>query len=100
MNVVHRRNPDLEELARIREIVGGRQLPEFINGFDVQLGDFGGSPAVWITLRLAGNEDVEWSELKRRGEMLLPLQEKLHDDILDAGIERFPFFRIASTHSP
>ena len=100
MNVVHRRNPDLEELVRIREIVEKRQLPEFLNGFDIQLGEFGDSPAVWITLKLVGNEDVEWSELERRGEMLLPLQEKLHDDILDAGIERFPFFRIASTYSP
>jgi len=93
-----------EEMARIREIVGRHELPEFVDGFDVQFGSYEDEPAAWITFKLLGSDGLGIEELQRRAAILVPLQNRLFDELMDGDSDRWPFFRVtyrdASSHVP
>lgn len=100
MDKVFRQDPHAEEIARIRGVIERHALPDFIDGFDVELGLSHGERAAWITFKLAGNDDIGLEELERRADVLLPLQEELFDELAEAGDERFPFFRVSYSATP
>jgi hypothetical protein len=93
MNEIRRPDPEAEKIARVREIVERRALPDFVTGFDVRLGDFEGDPAMWIVFKLTGSDELGVQELQRRSEILVQLQQTLTDELLNDEPDRFPFFR-------
>lgn len=95
MNQIRRHEWDALERDRIREILAGQSYPDFVTSFDFDTGTFEEIPALWITLHLTGSDQQELAELERRADSLLPLQEAVHAGLAAAGIDRFPFFRVA-----
>lgn len=95
MNEIRRVDRTAEEIARIREIVGHRAFPDYVTGFDVELGEYYDEPAAWITLRLTGDHPVQWDERKARADAMRLLIHGLTSDLLAADDSRYPYFRMS-----
>lgn len=97
MNHVPRSNRHAEEIARIREVVSRHSFPPFVDGFDVELGEFAGDPAMWIVFRTIGEDPAEGDDLQRRVEERIALKATVRDDLLDEIDDRWPYFRFTPT---
>jgi hypothetical protein len=93
MNEIRRRDRDADEIARIREIVARHELPDFVTGYEVRLGEVEGDPALWIIFRVAGGPPADRLGRERRVTELRSLEKGLRSELLGALQERFPYVR-------
>lgn len=93
MSEVCRGDRKIEEIDRIREVVGRHSFPDFVTGFDVRLGDFDGDPAMWIVFRTAGGYPIDPADIEERVAKLQALKRSIRPDLLTGFGERFPFVR-------
>ncbi len=82
-----------EIVAKARDVVSRHPLPDFVTGFDVQLGEFYGDPAMWIVFKTLP-EPPGWNpEVQRRVPLIGALMDAVQPDLLEAFEDRFPYFR-------
>lgn len=93
MNEIRRILDEPEVIARIRSIVEERALPEFVVGFDVELGEFDGDPALWIIFQTDAespeNQAARWERAATRNRLV----HDLHGPLLDGADGRYPYYR-------
>src|SRR3954453_5525020 len=97
MNEIRRPDRDAEEVARIREIGGGPALPDFVTGFDVELGEFDGEPSMWINFQVVGDRPSTAEARKARALLLRGMRESIHYDLLEQIEGRYPYYRFVDT---
>jgi hypothetical protein len=97
MNEIRRPSRDAEEIARIREIVGRHALPDFVTGFDVQLGEFDGEPAMWIVFKSRGRVPSTREGKEHRMAALTALRKAIHGDLLQQVSDRYPYYRFENS---
>ncbi len=81
-------------VAKARDVVSRHELPDFIVGFEVRLGDFDGDPAMWIVLRTAPGPTTWGPELERQVEAIRIVKDAIRPDLLEAFDDRYPYFRV------
>ena len=92
MNQILKPDRDAEEIARIRAIVARHALPGLVTGFDVQLGEFNGDPAMWVKFHTV--EEAPGTEaFEQQIAQMSALRESVQTDLLADIDNRFPFFR-------
>jgi hypothetical protein len=99
MNEIRRTNPDAEEMSRLTAIVGSHSFPDFVTGFDLELGEFQDDPVAWITFHITGGDALPFKELQAQSNAIRPLQDELTSALLDQSPARFPFFRYKDTET-
>src|SRR4051794_6988436 len=99
MNEIRRKDRDAEEIARIREIVGRHAFPSFVRGFDVELGEFDGEPAMWIIFHTVGSRPSDMEARKQRAYAMRALWQGVHRDLLAEIEGRYPYYRFANTEA-
>ena len=82
-----------EIVAKVREIVGRRLLPDFVTRFEVRLGEFDGDPAMWIEFKTLPAPPGWSPEFERRVDDIGALKKSVQPDLLEAFEDRFPYFR-------
>lgn len=95
MNEIKRPVRDAEEIARAREIVGRHQLPDFIVGFDIELGTMQDQPALYVVYSAApfdGAPDVE--EVLRRADAYGQIDQTILTELLHEFDDRLPYSTI------
>ena len=105
MNEIRALGTQADEVVRIRQIVDRHSLPDFVAGYDVELGDFDDEPALWIIFHTTGRMPAAWEERRTRAETLRSLIQAVHPDLLSAVQTRYPYYRFsvpeqASSASP
>lgn len=80
-------------VEKVREIVGRHQLPDFITGFEVRLGEFDGDPAMWIAFKMIPGPGRMTPETERRVDSISVLTKALTPELLEAFEDRYPYFR-------
>ena len=80
-------------IEKVREIVGRHPLPDFITGFDVRLGEFGGDPAMWIAFKMIPGPGRLTPETERRADEMAALQDQVFPALLAEFEDRWPYFR-------
>lgn len=92
MNQINHRTQDGEQIARIRDVVSRHPLPEMVTGFDVALGEFDGTPGIWVSFFVRG-EEVGGIAAGGRTQKLFELERAVNRDLLDTFEDHYPFFR-------
>ena len=85
-----------EEIARIREVVARHDFPGFVLGFDVELGEFDGDPAMWILFKTRPRTEDDTQRLEDRAAQLGRLRHDVQRALLAEFEVRFPYFRFRS----
>ena len=83
------------EIARAREIVSRFELPDFITGFDIELGEMEGEPALHVVYAAApfdGPPDME--EVLRRADAYGQIDQIILTELLHAFDDRVPYSHI------
>lgn len=97
MNEIRRVDRAADEIARIRGVVSRHALPEFVAGFDVELGEFDDEPAMWIIFHLTGERPAAWEDRRARAETMRQTIHALTMELYETGEGRYPYFRLTRT---
>ena len=84
-----------EEIDRIRAIVGRHDLPPFVKGYDVEFGEFDGTPAFWIDLIVAPNTERSFDALMSRQDELGRFIDTIQPELFAQIDDRYPFFKFS-----
>ncbi len=96
VNQIPKHDRYAEEVARIREVVGLHRMPDFVTGFDVELGEFDGDPAMWILFRTREDGDNSHSHRVERARVLGNMRKAVQSNLLEVFDDRFPYFRFVT----
>lgn len=97
MNEIRRHDREAEEIARIREIVERhRPFPDFVIGFQIELGEFDGEPSMWILFQTVGERPADPTERRQRVEQLRMMKDAIHQELLAEISDRYPYYRFVS----
>lgn len=99
MNEIRRPQREADELAAIRLIVERHPAPDFVVGFDIELGIYLNEPAAWIVFERLGDDGLDADELRARARRMNEFTAGLQSDLLRSGDSRFPFFESRSVRS-
>ena len=91
-------DPQTQEIDRIRTILARHELPEFVSGYDVRLGEFDGTPAFWIQFQIVPHADTSPEGSLQRGDDLVSLTRSLNPDFFREVENRFPFYQFAEVN--
>lgn len=86
-------------IETVREIVGRHQLPDFITGFEVRLGEFDGDPALWVAFKMVPGSGRLTPETERRVDEISALQDALMPELLEEIEDYYPYFRFEADRS-
>ena len=95
MNSDHGNRNASDEIARISQIIDREERPEFVVGYDLQFGEFDDEPALWVTFRTTGRRPADVDAQQRRGAALNAFGRAVHRRLLEAGIDRYPYYHFA-----
>ena len=78
---------------RVRAVVEGHPLPDFLIGFEVRFGEFDGDPAMWIAFRRIPGPGRMTPEITRRVKAMNELEDALLPELLEAFEDGSIYFR-------
>ena len=96
MNEIRRPESDAQEISRIRAVVEKVKFPDFVDGFEVRLGEFDNEPAMWIIFHTSGERPATVDERRERVQQLRDLKDVVHRELLAAFADRYPYYRFAN----
>lgn len=79
-----------EEATRI---VNRHPWPPFINGYNIEYGEFEGAPAMWVRYRLEPANPLPAVERDTRADALNKLASEVTADLLTTFDDRWPYVR-------
>ncbi|MDT7949904.1 MAG: hypothetical protein RQ966_00210 [Acetobacteraceae bacterium] len=84
-----------QEIARAREIVARHELPDFITGFEIELGEMEGEPALYVVYSAAPFDGAPGQdEILRRAEAYGQIDHVILTELLHAFEDRLPYSKI------
>ena len=95
MNVLNSgmiQNTQNAEIAAVREIVQRHDVPDFVTGFEVVLGEYDDEPIVTVTFNTSGHRPGRVEDRKLRASALSALRHQVHQDLRDHFPQRYPYF--------
>ncbi len=99
MNEIRRPDRTSDEIARIRTVVGRHPFPEFVTGFDVELGEFHEEPSMWIIFHTIGDRPISVDSRRARADRLRAFKDEVHLDLLAEIGTRYPYYRFSNSES-
>lgn len=96
MNEIRPPESEAREISRIRAIVEQVKFPDFVDGFEVQLGEFDDEPSMWIIFHTTGKRPVAVDQRKKRVEQLSELKNVVHRGLMSTFTDRYPYYRFAN----
>ncbi len=100
MNEIRRPIRDADEIARAREIVSRHELPDFIVGFDIELGVVEDQPALYVVYSAKPYDgQPEMDEVLRRADAYGQIDQIILTELLHAFDDRLPYSSIVAAPS-
>ena len=93
MNEIRRIESEADEIARVRAMMDTFDMPEFVSGYTVDLGEFDGDPVVWIRFETNHRFPDTKDEILEVGRALSELSARAYMHLRRLLPERYPYFR-------
>ena len=95
MNQIRREDRNAKLIQDISAVVERHGWPDFIDGFQVKLGEFEGEPAVWVIYQIKSGVPLPRATWEERADRLNELQRAVRLDLLDVDEDRLSIFHFA-----
>lgn len=97
MNEIRRIDSEAHEIARVRAVMDTFDMPEFVTGYTVSLGEFDEGPAVWVRFETNHRFPDTKEEMLEVGRALSELSARAHIHLREFLPDRYPYFRFGDS---